>query len=267
MPALIVSDFDRGAELRRWALAAAIVLAGHFALIAGYWLVPRDEPEGAPESPAVLVELAPVPVSPASQQDLAPGPEMVESQPASKPLPQEKPEAAETIKKFEAPAEVTLPTPDPQPTEQKKPEENPDEQKPDTPDVPQQMAAPQTTAAPRSDQRTAAVPAAPAPGSAAQRAALMSWQGLVMARLQRNKRYPSSAKARHEQGVATLAFTVDRGGHILARKIVKSTGSAALDEEVLTMVERAAPLPAFPPAITKDTISLTVPIRFALKGP
>jgi len=54
---------------------------------------------------------------------------------------------------------------------------------------------------------------------------------------------------------------------VLARKIVKSSGSPALDEEVLAMVERAAPLPAFPPAITKDTIGLTVPIRFALKGP
>jgi protein TonB len=95
----------------------------------------------------------------------------------------------------------------------------------------------------------------------------MSWQGLVMAQLQRNKRYPATAQAKHEQGVVTLAFTVDRSGHVLARKIVKSSGSAALDEEVLMMVERAAPLPAFPPAVTKNTIGLTVPIRFALKGP
>src|SRR5665213_1156150 len=211
MPALILSDFDRGAELRRWVLAAAIVLAGHFALIASYWLVPRDEPAGAPEAPAILVDLAPIPISPASQQDLAPGPDMIEAQPSSKPPPQDKPETVETIKRFDAPAEVTLPTPEPQPAETQKPDETPDEQKTDTPDLPQQMAAPQTTAAPRSDQRTAAIPQAPAPGSAAQRAALMSWQGLVMAQLQRNKRYPASARASHETGVATLAFTVDRG--------------------------------------------------------
>jgi len=264
MPALILSDFDRGADLRRWGLAAAIVLAAHFTLIAGYWLAPRDETAGAPNAPAILVDLAPVPVSPASQQDLAPGPEMIEAQPSSKPPPQEKPEAVETIKKFEAPAEVTLPTPEPQPAQQK-PDETPDEQKADTPDVPQQMAAPLTTAAPRSDQRTAAIPQAPSPGSAAQRAAIMSWQGLVMAQLQRNKRYPAISQAKHEEGVVTLAFTVDRGGHVLTRKIVKSSGSAALDEEVLAMVERAAPLPAFPAAITKNTIGLTVPIRFALK--
>jgi len=75
------------------------------------------------------------------------------------------------------------------------------------------------------------------------------------------------AHACSETGVATLAFTLDRSGHVLARKIVKSSGLPALDDEVLAMVERATPLPAFPPVITKNTISLTVPIRFALKGP
>ena len=40
-----------------------------------------------------------------------------------------------------------------------------------------------------------------------------------MARLQQNKRYPSSAEARHEQGVVTLSFSVDRNGRVLARKI------------------------------------------------
>src|SRR5581483_2926254 len=121
MPGLILSDFDDGAELRRWGLAAAIVLAGHVALIAGYWLEPRAEPEGAPNSPAVLIDLAPVAAGPASQQDLAPGPEMIEARPSAKPVPEEKPEADETIKRDDAPAEVTLRTPEPK--AEKKPEE------------------------------------------------------------------------------------------------------------------------------------------------
>ncbi len=49
-------------------------------LMAGYLLVPKAEPTARPTSPAVIVELAPLPVAPASQQDLAPGPEMVEAQ-------------------------------------------------------------------------------------------------------------------------------------------------------------------------------------------
>ena len=88
------------------------------------------------------------------------------------------------------PAEVTLPLPKPKAVE-KKPEENPDTQKTETTPVQQNPPAPRTTAAPRSEQHTAATPQAPSPGSAASRAAIASWRDLVLARLQQNKRYPS----------------------------------------------------------------------------
>ena len=86
-----------------------------------------------------------------------------------------------------------------------------------------------------------------------------------MARLAQNKRYPASARARGEQGVVMLSFTVDRSGHVVARSIAKSSGFTALDEEVLAMVKRAEPLPAFPPAMVQAEIHETVPIRFGLQ--
>ena len=165
---------------------------------------------------------------------------------------------------MEAPAEVTLPEPEPKAAE-KKPEENSDTPTSETPPAPQAAPAPRTTAAPRSEQNTAAAPAAPSPGSAANRAAIASWRDLLLLRLQQNKRYPASAEARREQGVVTLSFTVDRDGHVLARSIARSSGVAALDEEVLAMVKRAEPLPAFPPAMTQPSVNLTVPIRFSLR--
>ena len=51
-----------------------------------------------------------------------------------------------------------------------------------------------------------------------------SWQTLLFKQLQRFKSYPSGARARNEQGVVILAFTVDRDGHVLSRQIV--TGAA-----------------------------------------
>ena len=84
-------------------------------------------------------------------------------------------------------------------------------------------------------------------------------------RLQQSKRYPATAEARREQGVVTLSFTVDRSGHVLSRSIVKSSGVGALDEEVLAMVKRAEPLPAFPPAMMQQSVNLVVPIRFSLR--
>ena len=262
--ALILADPRAGEEFRRWSLAAAIVCAAHVGLMAGYLYLPEAEPEGSAVSPAVIVELAPLPVAPASPDDLAPGPDMVEAQPTPKPPEQTEPEIVEPMPKIEAPAEVTLPLPLPKAAE-KKPEEDPDTQKAETKPVQQQTPAPRTTAAPRSENSTAAAPAAPSPGSAASRAAIASWRDLVLARLQQNKRYPASAEARHEQGVATLSFSVDRNGRVLARSITRSSGVAALDEEVMTMVMRAQPLPAFPPAMTQHSINLVVPIRFSLR--
>jgi protein TonB len=266
MGAIIPSNAGVGEEIRRWGLAAAIVCAAHFGLMASYLLLPNAEPEGSPASPAVIVELAPLPVAPASEQDLAPGPEMVEAQPAPKPPPQAEPEVVEPAPKMEtpAPAEVTLPEPTPKAVE-KKPEEAPDTQVTEAPPVQQAAPAPQTTAAPRSEQQTAATPQAPSPGAAASRAAIASWRDLLMARLQQNKRYPASAEQHRQQGTATLNFTVDRNGRVTARSIVRSSGVAALDEEVLAMIKRAQPLPAFPAAMPQHSINLTVPIRFSLK--
>jgi len=262
--ALVLPNPDGRQEFKRWSIAAAIVVAAHFGLTAGYLLLPKPEAEGAAESPAVIVELSPLPVAPSSPDDIAPGPEMVEAQPTPKPPPQVEPEVVEPLPKMEAPAEVTLPLPEPKAVE-KTPEKNPDKEKADTQQVQQDTPAPRTTAAPRSEQRTAAIPQAPSPGSAASRAAIATWRDLVLARLQQNKRYPASAEARREQGVVTLAFTVDRNGHVLARSISRGSGVTALDEEVLAMVERAQPLPAFPPAMTQPKVNLVVPIRFTLR--
>jgi periplasmic protein TonB len=92
-----------------------------------------------------------------------------------------------------------------------------------------------------------------------------SWQTLLLKHLQQFKNYPSTARARSEQGVVVLAFTLDRGGHVTSRHIVRSSGHADLDDEVLAMVQRAQPLPAFPASMTQESLDLTVPIRFSLR--
>jgi protein TonB len=92
-----------------------------------------------------------------------------------------------------------------------------------------------------------------------------SWQTLLFKQLQRFKSYPSGARARNEQGVVMLAFTVDRDGHVLSRQIVTGSGYPDLDAEVLTMLERAQPLPAFPASMTQAQQDFAVPIRFSLR--
>jgi len=90
-----------------------------------------------------------------------------------------------------------------------------------------------------------------------------SWQTDLVKHLQRYKRYPGQAQARGEEGIVMLAFSVDRNGHVLARRVIQSSGHSALDDEVMAMIERAQPLPSFPPSMTEAKLDLVVPIRFA----
>ena len=45
----------------------------------------------------------------------------------------------------------------------------------------------------------------------------------------------------------------------------KQIGQPTRKGEVLALVERAQPLPAFPPSMAEDHLDLTVPIRFSLR--
>jgi protein TonB len=92
-----------------------------------------------------------------------------------------------------------------------------------------------------------------------------SWQSLLLKHLQQFKSYPNDARARNEQGVVLLAFSIDRNGHVLARHIVTGSGYPDLDAEVMALVERAQPMPAFPASMTEAQLDLTVPIRFSLR--
>jgi protein TonB len=266
--ALVLPAHDGDNDWARWSLATATVAAAHAGALASYLLFAPAEPPGAAYAPAVIMDLAPMPVAPESQADLAPGPEMVEAQPVTEPPKPVETEPVEPLPKIEAPAEVVLPPPEPkveakpQETPEKpieKPQEKPVER------VDRRPPAPQTTAAPRSMRRDASVARAPSPGSTEAGVSMASWRDLLVARLQRAKRYPAGAEARGAQGIATLSFSVDRNGRVLSQRIVKSSGHSDIDHEVLAMVQRAQPLPPFPPAMTQSVMHLSVPIRFSLR--
>ena len=109
----------------------------------------------------------------------------------------------------------------------------------------------------------------PAPAASAPLAppsnAVPTWRGELVGRLQRAKRYPDSARSRGEQGVAMTTFTMDRAGHVLATSLVRSSGSPALDEEAVALIRRAEPLPPMPAEMPGATVTLTVPVSFALR--
>ncbi len=223
-------------DFARWAFAGAVVAAVHAALLGTYlvWRPPDDVIGDTRDS--ISIELDPIDSTADAKLDLAPAPEEMIEQKATPPKPEQPVEQPNIAP---PPPEPDVTTADIAPPETKPPEKV-EEQKP---------PAPMTTA--------------PAKGGAPH--VESSWQTLLMRKLQQFKRYPSGAQARGEQGVALLAFSVDRDGRVLERKIVRSSGHADLDNEVLAMIERAQPLPAFPRSMTANQLSLTVPIRFSLR--
>jgi periplasmic protein TonB len=205
-------------DLRRWAFAAAVVLAIHAGAIGGYLYAHRPDDIGDDSLP-IAVELSP-------SDDVVDQPEVA-------PVPEDQQKTVEEPPPPEPSQAVVAPPeePPPQPIEEKKPP---------TPAVPARTRG---------------------GGPHVER----SWETAMTRHLQQYKRYPSDAQARGEEGVVQLSFTVDRTGHVLNREIARSSGHRELDNEVMSMIERAQPLPPFPASMPQAKLDLTVPIRFSLQ--
>jgi protein TonB len=260
----------RNARLRRWAAAAMFVVVAHAgctALALMRW--PDDDADDAAAS-SVMVEMVPAPTpTPVDSPDIAHGPltqEAVLTPPAAKETKEEVDKEMPTVEPSPAPdPEVVLPTPHPV-TDKKPDEEKPKEE------TPTQVSADQTEAAvamapPRVEAKEEP-PAAAAPSpsaSAAVARAQAAWEKALVSHLNRFKRYPDQARARSNQGDVAVQFTIDRLGSLVASRVVRSSGSTALDEEALAVLQRASPLPAPPGQIAGATFDLTLPIQFRIK--
>jgi len=251
MIALAHSDF---VDLRRWTISAALVVLAHASVAAGMirWRETIDEP--AEPAAAIVIDFAPVPVGPAMQQtDIAPGPE----QTMSEATPEQKAEQ----KPVEEPPPELKPAPNPELAV-----EPPEEVKQDIAEAPR-PPVPVTTAPQALAVQTAPVPAAPTQGQINPTNAnvVPTWKTAIVALLERNKRYPAAAQARHQHGIAQVFFSIDRQGRVIDSRIVRSAGAAALDEEALALLTRAQPFPPPPAQLAGERVNLTVPIRFNLK--
>jgi len=237
-------SFSRWPEAARWGACFALAVAFHAAGAAALFARWTEDSNLVAGTAVVMVDLAPVAVSPNITTDVAPGPLQQEAEPEPQP---EKP-----IEKVELPPDpqaepVVAVTPPPklEPPKEKKPK---------------QKHASLASAPTRADQQVDR-PAAPMPGLSSRNSdALRNWKTQLVAKLERNKRYPS--EARGDQGIAQLAFSVDRQGGVHNARIVRSSGSSVLDHETLALVQRAQPLPPPPPEVSGAQIPIVVPIRY-----
>jgi periplasmic protein TonB len=87
------------------------------------------------------------------------------------------------------------------------------------------------------------------------------YPGQVERKVARALRYPNDARG--ARGEVQVAFTLDPSGSLLSLAIVRSSGDAILDQAALTTVQRAAPFPAFPAGIGRNSWDFSIPLAFA----
>lgn len=286
-------DGTDGRDLARWGLSFALVAALHGAGLAGL-VAARNLPADQGEAlPAVMVDMAPPPAAPTlAAADLPPAeaspeaaaPDAVPDAPPDPELQVPPPDAPPPVVTADVPpppvplpdvpkvdeppppppviaqmAEVALPPPAPKPKPAPpKPKERVVDRRP-----------PKPVQAKRAERQEAARPPAQAAGahdaaavaslsSGASTASRSSWQGALVAALNRAKR------PQGDTGSASVRFSIDRGGRLLSASLAGSAGNASLDQEAVALVRRAS-LPPAPADVPGATFTFTIPIRFTIR--
>lgn len=291
--ALSMDGTDRR-DLVRWGLSLALIAALHGAVLAGLVAARNLSTDQDEALPAVTVDMAPPPAAPTlAAADLPPA----EASPdAAMPdaVPDKQPDPEPQVPPPDMPQPVVAsdvpPPPEPPPPDMPKVEEPPPPKptiaekaevalpppapkpKPAPPKPKERVVEkklPKPAHARRAERQEAERPPAQASGarnaaavaslsSGASAASRSSWQGALVAALNRAKR-PQS-----DTGSASVRFSIDRGGRLLSASLAGSAGNGSLDQEAVALVRRAS-LPPAPADVPGATFTFTIPIRFTTR--
>lgn len=103
-----------------------------------------------------------------------------------------------------------------------------------------------------------------APLSARGKRARTQYLRELMAWLARHRVYPAEARKGKLEGVVQVRFAIRRDGQLLSATVHRSAGTNILDQAALEVLHRANPMPAFPKALDRQRLSITLPIDFSL---
>lgn len=95
--------------------------------------------------------------------------------------------------------------------------------------------------------------------------ARVSYHHMVATLLAKSKRYPERAVRGRVTGSGALRITISSTGNVQRVEVIESTQSTILDDELLRMVDRAAPFPDFPAEMSHGDVTLVVPVAFRLE--
>lgn len=268
----LIATESKAVGYRRWCSAICCTLALHGAFI-GWLIWTPSYAENIPlPPPALMVTLAELPQAVNTQQndisaDTRESQESEAQAEAEPPPPLEQSPEVPEVKDLPQPAEIPVPPPvkkTPPPVKKPPPQAKKTEKPAQAPTRLQAQAAAKAATEAKAQVTPSQQNAAPQANAGVQASpqAIMTWKSLVMAQLERHKRYPSSAQARGRQGIAFVRFSLDPSGNVIRAELAKSSGFTELDNEVVALAYRASPLPAPP---DNKPITLTAPVSFMKK--
>lgn len=106
-----------------------------------------------------------------------------------------------------------------------------------------------------------------ASGSSSGEVRELNYEDEVMLWLKRHGAYPYEATLYRLEDIVTVKFAISRQGKILYYELIKTSKWILLNEAVNRMMDRSSPVPPIPPEITKDKMTFTIPIHFAMHHP
>jgi len=96
-------------------------------------------------------------------------------------------------------------------------------------------------------------------------ALLIDYLKKIRAIIQKNKKYPPSAKNEGKEGKVKISFTISKSGKVLDVVILSSSKHPELNEAAKTLIYELSPFPPFPEKINKKSIRLNMEVIYELK--
>jgi TonB family protein len=256
-----IIDLEQKPSRRLWLFAGTAALALHLggAALAVAHLKSVDDNEALGASAIEIgLDLA---STKSEETDLPPGPDS-DASVASPALAEQKAEVKETDVPKDTPTEQADADRVVTPNDVKKPvQEEEKVAKVETQASQESVAAEATARQPLDNAHEANTVAAPNLGIGKDlKIMAVKWERQISAYFQKHLRYPDVKQTKDANVVVSIVL--DRRGHVVSYEIVESSGDPRFDDATTSMIRRADPVPAPPAALTDDTFTFKLPVKF-----
>lgn len=235
-------------------LIFATIIGSLFVHILAVCVIPNVTFEDEQKPEPIIIELVKPPAPEAIQPE--PVKEIPKPKPVVKKIKKKKPKPIKKIVPKPIPKEIT---PEPVVEPEVAPSEPPVIAVPPTPEAPPSPVPPVPV-------EVTPPPPPPGPTQSELDAAKNAYGNSLRNAMIQHKKYPTIAKRRGWQGDVVLEFTIDGSGNILSKKIIESSSYDALDNQAMSMAEKAAPFPKPPATLAGQTFVVKVRIPFKLRS-